>query len=354
MPVVEVIRDRAILRDFPGRTETDLYLWVMEYRATLQQEMGWTTIPYEAAADGLAEQRSQTARRIVSRLGGRLRDVVTPDELEAGPPSGRWRSARRTDEGAEHLFNSILVPVSGETNGWVALDQAAIVARREGARLLGLHVVPGAQERDGERARSVQTEFLQRCQEADVRGELAIAVGNVSQVICDRSRWTELVVVNLAHPPTAQPVARLRSGFRTLIRRCAIPVLAVPRQASPLTRALLAYDGSPKADEALFLATYVAGRWGIALTVLTVIESGRATPDTLTLAREYLDSHGAQATFVEESGDVGEAILRAAATDHSDLIIMGGYGFSPVWEVMLGSSVDRVLNESDVPMLICR
>jgi nucleotide-binding universal stress UspA family protein len=352
LPVVVVIRERGILRDFAGRTETDLYLWVMEHRAALQEEMGWTMIPYGAAAVDLAERRG--GWRSVSRLGVRLLDAVVPDELEAGPSSGAWRSERSPDERAALLFNHILVPVSGEVNGWTALDQAAVIARREGALLLGLHVVPGEPERDGERARSVQAEFNRRCEAARVQGELAVAVGGVSQVICDRSRWSDLVVVNLAHPPTPQPVARLRSGFRTLVRRCAIPILAVPRKATPLTRALLAYDGSPKSNEALFLAAYMAGRWNIALTVLTVIESERATSETPGEARRYLDRDSVAASFVTETGDVGEAILRAAEAEHSELIVMGGYGFSPVLELMMGSSVDRVLSEAEVPILICR
>jgi nucleotide-binding universal stress UspA family protein len=353
MPVVEVIRQRGILRDFPGRTETDLYLWVMEHRAALEHEIGWW-VPHEAAAADLVAQRSSTPGRVVARLGEKILGAVTPDELEAGPPSGQWRSERVASPAADHLFNNILVPVSGEVNGWVALNQAAVVAQREGSRLLGLHVVPSQEERDSERARSVQAEFSQRCQEAGVQGELAIAVGGVAQKICERSRWTDLVVINLAHPPTPQPVARLRSGFRTLIRRCPMPVLAVPRGATQLSRVLLAYDGSPKASEALFMATYLAGRWAVALTLVTVIESGRATQETLTKVQRYLESHGVTASFVKETGTVGDAILKTAEADHSDLIIMGGYGFSPVLELVLGSAVDYVLGEAEKPILICR
>ena len=31
-PTVEAIRRLGLLRDFPGRTEADLYLWVMDHR----------------------------------------------------------------------------------------------------------------------------------------------------------------------------------------------------------------------------------------------------------------------------------------------------------------------------------
>jgi nucleotide-binding universal stress UspA family protein len=57
---------------------------------------------------------------------------------------------------------------------------------------------------------------------------------------------------------------------------------------------------------------------------------------------------------VEERGPVGEVILRTAQAYDSELIVMGGYGFSPVLEIVLGSAVDQVLRESRQPVLICR
>ncbi len=139
----------------------------------------------------------------------------------------------------------------------------------------------------------------------------------------------------------------------TLLRRCPRPVLAVPESSSHpsagsgrrLGRALLAYDGSPKADEALFVATYLSGQWNIPLIAVTVIETGRTTSDTLARAQEYLETHGVQAAFVKESGPVAETILNTADEHQSDLIIMGGYGFDPVLEVVLGSeSADQHLD----------
>jgi len=353
LPVVRVIRERGLLRDFPGRTETDLYVWVSEHRAALEKALGWEIEP-EAAATDLAVQFSPRPQRIVARLGERILDAVTPDEFEAGPPPGQWRREQLEACQYDRLFADILVPVSDEETGWHALEQAMEVARREGARLRGLHVVPSEVQRDSEEALAVQAEFNRRCEAAGIPGELAIEVGGVARKICERVRWTDLAVVHLAHPPAPQPVARLSSGFRTLIRRCPRPVLAVPRASSHLDRALLAYDGSSKADEALFIATYLSCRWKITLVVVTVIETGLTTTETLAQAQKYLETHGVWATFVKESGSVAEAILKTAEEHESDLIIMGGYGLSPVLEVVLGSGVDQVLRTSRQPMLICR
>jgi nucleotide-binding universal stress UspA family protein len=352
-PVVQVIRERGVLRDFPARTETDLYLWVSQHRAALTQELGWEIEPGAAAAD-LAAQSSPRPGRVAARLVAKVRDVVTPDEFETGPTPGKWRTEHLATRQKDRLFADILVPVSGEKVGWNALEQALEVSRQEGARLHGLHVTPSEAQKDSKDARTVQAEFNRRCEAAGVPGELTLAVGKVPRQICDRARWTDLVMVNLAYPPPPQPLARLGSGFRTLIQCSARPVLAVPGKTSPLNSALLAYDGSPKADEALFVATYLAGRWQIPLVIVTVIESGRATPETQARAQAYLDTRGIQATFVQENGSTAEAILKTAEAYQSDLIIMGGYGSHLVLEVVLGSAVDQVLRESHKPTLICR
>ena len=281
-------------------------------------------------------------------------EAVTPALLETGPPPGEWRRDRGVTLEQDRLAADLLVPVSGEPPGWYALDQALVVARREGGRIVGLHIVRTPAARESPEALAVQAEFDRRCAEADVHGNLAIEVGAVTDLICDRARWNDLVVVSLAYPPSAAPVARLRNGFRALVQRCPRPILAVPQTVTPLNSALLAYDGSPKGEEALYAATYLALQWRIPLAVVAVIEGEHGPDSPLSRARQYLESHGVAAGYIEESGRVAEAILRAAAARASDLILMGGYGLNPLVEAVLGSTVDQVLRETNMPVLICR
>jgi hypothetical protein len=37
MPIIEAIRKDDILEDFPGRTEADLYLWIMDHKHYLKE-----------------------------------------------------------------------------------------------------------------------------------------------------------------------------------------------------------------------------------------------------------------------------------------------------------------------------
>jgi nucleotide-binding universal stress UspA family protein len=293
-------------------------------------------------------------QRVVSRLADRVLDALMPDELEAGPSPGDWRREHLVGGRQDRLFTDILVPVSGQEVGWRALHQALEVARREGGRLFGLYVVPDEGQRDGERAQAIKAEFEQRCAENGIEGQLAVTVGKVARTICERARWTHLISVSLAHPPQPQPGAKLQSGFRTLIRRCSPPMLAVPGEVSPLERALLAYDGSPKAREALFVATYLAGQWHLPLVIVATAEEAEVAKARLSEAGDYLHGQGIEATFVVQSGPPAKAVLHTAEEHGCDLILLGGYGRRPLAEVILGSTVDELLRTSLWPMLICR
>ncbi len=55
LPAVQAIRDQGILEDFPGRTETDLYLWLKKHQWELEQ--AWEReVPEVDAAQDLKER----------------------------------------------------------------------------------------------------------------------------------------------------------------------------------------------------------------------------------------------------------------------------------------------------------
>jgi nucleotide-binding universal stress UspA family protein len=354
LPVVKAVRQLGILRDFPGRTEADLYVWILKHRAELEEELEWEIETEEAASD-LAAQFSSRPHRVLARMGENVVDAVIPAELDPGPSPGEWRRepyrARRNDR----LFADTLVAVSGEQAGWCALEQALEVVLREEGRLRGLHVVATEDQRGSENVQSVRERFARRCKSAGVQGELAVEVGEVASTMCRRARWADLLVLSLTYPPGDRPLARLASGLRGIIQTCPVPVLTVTGVGCSLSRALLAYDGSPKADEALFVATYLSGQWDIPLVVVTVAKGHRDAWETLGRAEGYLEAHGVRAVFVEEEDRPAAAgILRVAEDRECDLIIMGGYGFSPPLAIVLGSTVDEVLRIAECPVLICR
>lgn len=71
-PMVDVIRQQKILERFPRRTETDLYLWVIEHLAYIQQRYP-SGIDYQQAATHFSRKRksffSEMRRRLRKLLG---------------------------------------------------------------------------------------------------------------------------------------------------------------------------------------------------------------------------------------------------------------------------------------------
>lgn len=343
-PIADLIHERGLLRDFPNRTETDLYLWLCNHRNELSKHLGWD-ISLAQAIDDVAETPSR-AEQLIER--------VIPDNLEPAMPAGVWRRNRTLDP-AHWLFREVLVPVNGKADGWQVLDQVLAWAKRETVRPLGLHVVRSTHQRNSAATQAVVREFGERCAAAGVTGECAIEVGAIDRAIRERTRLVDLVAIQINHPPGTSPLARLTSGLRTILRCSVRPVLTVPHAVERIERLLLAYDGSRKAEEALYLAAYLAARWQLALNVVTVLD-GKASAEVVRMrAFRYLARYNIAAGYILERGEPAPAIIHAAEQTRSDLLVMGGYGHrDPLRDLVIGSTTEALLRTRRLPTLICQ
>ncbi|MGB3400278.1 MAG: universal stress protein, partial [Candidatus Deferrimicrobiaceae bacterium] len=196
--------------------------------------------------------------------------------------------------------------------------------------------------------------FHERLEAQGVKGELRVTRGRIARRLCEYARWTDLVTLKLDHPPGASVLPRLGSGFRTLLRNCSRPALVVPARPSPMQHGLLAYDGSPRATEALYVAAYLACHWGTSLEVVSVAEGDLDRSAPLEHAVQYLHKQGLEASGTLLHGKAAPVILGHAQACGADLLLLGGYGSSPVVEAVVGSTVENLLRSSPIPLLICR
>jgi nucleotide-binding universal stress UspA family protein len=350
LAVIQVIRERDLLRDFPSRTETDLYIWLSKYEAELETTLGWD-ISIQAAAAEMAETHSE--KRGLARTGKRLFEAIVPDDLQSGPGKGEWQRQNLVQRYLDKLLHYILIPISSGEHSWHGLEQAIVIAQRENSQLRGLHMVTHEADKIKPEAQTVAQAFTDRCQKAGVDGRIIFETGPVAKTIIDRARWNDLIVMNLAYPPGNSVAARLGSGFRQIIQRSPQPILAVPRTVSPLDKALVAYDGSPKGKEALFMAAYLAEQWQTKIVVVIAHEGKTPDPEIVNHAQRYLELHELEAQFVIEPAKPADLIMATAVSHECNLIIMGGYGSQPVVEVVLGSTANEILRRTHIPVLIC-
>ena len=332
LPFAEAVRERGMMRWFPDRTVTDLYVWMSEHREELEKELGWTIRP-EVAAEVVIQSKSRRATAEESKVGS-------------------WRKARLINRYSEHLFRDILVPIGRNPEGWDALEQAIHIAHREDAHLHGLHTLGPKEESNDLEVIKLQDQFNQICQQANVQGALAIETGEPTQKILERSALTDLIVMKISYPPSTG-IKVLASNIRTLLARSSRPVLALPGNVSHMDHALLAFDGSPKSKEALFVAAYFAEQWDIQLTVFIGLEDQALNEAVQGYARNYLEFNEIEADFVAKPYS-SETLKTTSEEIEADLILMGGYSGWILKEMTVGSSVNYMLRESQLPILICR
>jgi len=74
VPVIEGIRHSHVLKDFPGRTETDLYAWLLLHRAEFEQELkALGYVPTEDLIEKLRRERATNPfARFIAFFRGRL------------------------------------------------------------------------------------------------------------------------------------------------------------------------------------------------------------------------------------------------------------------------------------------
>ena len=328
IPLAEAIRDRGLLHWFPDRTITDLYVWISENRAALEEELGW-------------EIKSDVA----------VTDLIMERSVQSEP--GSWRKARTATRYTDHLFEDILVPLSGDAESWDSLEQAITIAKHEEAKIHGLHIVDSKKKVTSEAALSVQTQFKQKCEDAGVDGKLFIENGDIVNKICERATMTDLIVLKIIHPP-AGGLATLRSPFRKIIQNSSRPMLGIASKATEFKRALLAYDGSELAKEALFVATYLAEIWKTELVVFTALDGTKVTSAVQDHVRKYLDIHEVEAEYIVSEHGATDHLKQTVEEKNADLVLMGSHGGNTFRQVFIGNALDYMLRESSLPIFICR
>lgn len=102
MPMVDVVREKGLLDDFPNRTEADLYLWIAYHRERLAQQYGLAPLSPEAAVSTFAETHSaRPIQRTVKSIKQGLHWALGPDDRPLGMTEEEFNDALARHEAGE-------------------------------------------------------------------------------------------------------------------------------------------------------------------------------------------------------------------------------------------------------------
>ena len=280
------------------------------------------------------------------------------------------------------MIKNIMVCTDGSTYGDVACQYAIYLTTRLGARLIGLHVLDsrmlegpmmadisnwvgaqpyGAQlqnftELMQDKGESVIDAFETRCREAGMTAETALRSGHPVRVILEEEARSELLVLGKRGEHARWLEAMIGSSVERIVRRSVKPCLVTPERFKPVSRILIAFDGSTHGSGALREGVEMSQAIQAPVTMLTVGDdqdpekARKVSEEGLTMAR----AHGCSVEALVREGEPSEVILSVAQSKACDLIVMGAYGHPRIREMILGSNTNHVLMHAEVPVMLVR
>lgn len=202
-------------------------------------------------------------------------------------------------------------------------------------------------------------EILKKTEEilkkSDVQYVLEKESGNPIDLICDKSRLVDMLIMGARGEFAKWSDKMLGATLEAITRLSIKPVFITPKDFKDINKILIAYDGSENASKALSLAAFFASKLKLPLCLLNVNDSQQNARTLLNEAKEYLRPH--EIPTVEEKvaeGDPAERIVQISNELGVDLIIMGSYGHSRIREAILGSTTVQTMRKSSIPVLMAR
>ena len=291
---------------------------------------------------------------------------------------------------------NVLVATDGSKYGQWALNWVAKLPLVEPAKVLALHVLDNARlrlpfrtklETQRVEARSARTieKVTQQLALLKLTGMVRKEQGAVAPTILKRAPKRGGLLVVGSQGLDVLDRFTLGSVSTKLIQHATCPVLVVKSEAAPLRRIILATDGSSGSAKALefvlrtfrpdrptdkgrLAPIYVSVIQVIARRPLAPLEVGTTIPwikyrrlkeketgrRLVEQSAQKLIEAGFRAETLCPLGNPADKIMKVAAQQHADLIVMGAKGLSGVDRFLLGSVSTRVVQHANCAVLVVR
>jgi nucleotide-binding universal stress UspA family protein len=279
------------------------------------------------------------------------------------------------------MIKTILVGLDGSEHARTAIQYAIWLAKGLEATVVGLHVIDivsiegsffhdisgslgfepyldfSSKMREvlQERGRGLLDAFMETATQHGVRAEAVMGIGVVANEITERARVADLVIIGHRGLNERFSTGLLGGTAESVSRKCPKPVFVSPLHFRECTSPLLAYDGSTRAAAAMHVAAEFCTAFRLPLTVLTVNRDEEQGQKTLGEAQSYLRPYELDAHFeLQRTPNAPERIANFIRERGHDLLFIGAYGHSRIIEMVLGSTTEYVLRNTDCPVFLNR
>jgi nucleotide-binding universal stress UspA family protein len=284
------------------------------------------------------------------------------------------------------MYKRLLVGCDGSEGSQLAALQAAILAKRLGAKLDALWVHGSLPhypetideiEEDQESAHAFFENIKDRLRSVEIERDVAIQPemrsGHPAQQIVEFActHDTDLIVLgNRGHSRLWGELVGHTTDRVSEHAPCSVLIVRSRNESACYDKILVGYDGSPTSETALRHALALSQKVGFAVHVLWVSEGTRAGKEEATdaekTARAFFNNvlrERIQAAATEQGievvadfhcGNAAKMLIEQAWSGGFRLIVLGDRGHSDLWGKLLGGVADRVSHLARCDVLIVR
>ncbi len=274
-------------------------------------------------------------------------------------------------------ISSLLIATDGSVYADVATECGACLAARLRARITVLYVIDarrlaghfirniseilesfpseGIADRVRDYYRKQGNEALKRaasiCERYRVTCQTDLQTGNVVKIVAEASADADLLVIGARGEDEEFETGFLGSVAEKLVRKVNRPVLLTRLQFREFRRALLAYDGSAAAREAMKMLARLTAALEMDVDAVQMVEEGDSTT-ALKEVVSYFKNYPVRLSTHYLTGDSHAVIIEHAKELGCDLMVMGAYDNRLADSLALGTTTDYLVRNSPVPVLV--
>ena len=193
------------------------------------------------------------------------------------------------------------------------------------------------------------------CTDAGVPLSTKLLAGGVSELVLRDAAQARLLAIGRRGHSHTDDSKSLGHNFRRIAHHVHVPMLVGGRTTPSLHRLLLAYDGQAHADGALAWTAQLQRDLSAEVIVLNVCadtESCQAGVSLVEIEDRLAKSDLETYRLLTGQGQPSTEMAAIAAANDVDLIVLGRYRHSALVEWLVGSTVDRLLRATSLPVLI--
>lgn len=178
--------------------------------------------------------------------------------------------------------------------------------------------------------------------------------GDVVEALIALEEQTRLVVIGRKGVGHDNEFKALGSHIETLLRKACQPVLVVPQSFTPPTSFMIAYDGRESADRALQKVLNGGLLHGIDCHLVAIKNNEADLEVKLGRAAAQLTERGLNVTSAFLEGNINEQLVQYQQEHNIGLMVMGAFGHSRLRQLFVGSNTLKMLEKSDIPLIVLR